>query len=49
MDTRFLEYALHAGITTVLLGGSETLGVHQYVQKLMPSSPPYVMTPLIYE
>lgn len=48
MDVRFFEHAFRSGITTILLGGSETRGVDQYVRKLLPTQPPYLMSPLVF-
>lgn len=46
MDYNFFQQLFHEGIQLLYLGGSETEGVHTYVQKLLPSLPPYVMRPL---
>jgi hypothetical protein len=48
MDATFIRSLCHAGIKEILLGGSETVGVYDYVRKLRarPVDPP--MEPLLY-
>ncbi len=46
MDYDFFRQLFHDGIRYLYLGGSETEGVHAYVQKLLPLAPPYLMRPM---
>jgi len=46
MDYDFFRQLFHDRIHYVYLGGSETEGVHSYVQKLLPLAPPYLMRPM---
>lgn len=46
MDYDFFRQLFHEGIRYLYLGGSETEGVHAYVQKLLPLAPPYLMRPM---
>lgn len=46
MDYDFFQRLFHEGIHMLYLGGSETEGVHAYVQKLLPIVPSYLMRPL---
>ncbi len=46
MDYDFFRRVFEDGIHTLYLGGSETAGVHAYVQKLLPIEPPYLQRPL---
>lgn len=46
MDYDFFQQLFLEGIHTLYLGGSETEGVHAYVQKLLPIAPPYLMRPM---
>ncbi len=46
MDYDFFQQLFHAGIRYLYLGGSETRGVDAYIQKLLPTAPPYVMRPM---
>ena len=48
MDYHFFKYLHESGYKQVYLGGSETSGVHQYVQKLSPMRPLCEMYPLTY-
>jgi len=47
MDYDFFQQLFQEGIHTLYLGGSETEGVHGYVQKLLPVVPSYLMRPLL--
>ncbi|HEY0753397.1 MAG TPA: hypothetical protein VGD98_05495 [Ktedonobacteraceae bacterium] len=47
MDYDFFQQLFNEGIHTLYLGGSETEGVHGYVQKLLPVVPSYLMRPLL--
>jgi hypothetical protein len=46
MDYDFFQQIFHEGIHSLYLGGSETEGVHAYIQKLLPMTPPYFMQPM---
>ena len=46
MDYNFFQQAFHDGIDSLYLGGSETHGVHEYVKKLFPIAPSYLMRPM---
>ncbi len=46
MDYDFFRQLFQDGIHYVYLGGSETAGVHSYVQKLLPLAPTYFMRPM---
>lgn len=48
MDYDFFRQIFAAGIDRLYLGGSETAGVHAYVQKLLPIRPSYLQRPLLY-
>lgn len=48
MDADFLRTAFRNGAKKVLLGGSETQGVHNYVQKLLVKHPKYRIQTLVY-
>jgi hypothetical protein len=47
MDYNFFQRLFQQGVRFLHLGGSETRGVHDYVQKLLPATPPYCMRPLV--
>jgi len=47
MDYDFFQQVFYDNIHYLYLGGSETQGVDAYVKKLLPSTPDYVMQPLI--
>jgi hypothetical protein len=47
MDYDFFQQLFYEGIHTLYLGGSETEGVHRYVQKLLPIMPSYLMRPML--
>lgn len=47
MDYDFFRQLFQEGIHTLYLGGSETEGVHAYIQKLLPVVPTYLMRPLL--
>ncbi len=49
MDVNFFHMLWQAGYRRLLLGGSETSGVHHYVKKLLPVELPDTMFPLIYK
>src|SRR5262249_14560352 len=46
MDYDFFQRLFQQGTRSLYLGGSETRGVHDYVQKLLPATPPYYMRPM---
>jgi hypothetical protein len=46
MDYDFFQRLLQQGVCSLHLGGSETRGVHDYVQKLLPGTPPYCIRPM---
>lgn len=46
MDYDFFQRLFQQGIRSLYLGGSETRGVHDYVQKLLPATPAYCMRPM---
>jgi hypothetical protein len=48
MDASFFRYLWEAGVKKLLLGGSETVGVAQYIRKLPIDSPRITSQPLIY-
>ena len=48
MDVSFFRGLLQLGIRRLLLGGSETAGVHHYVQKLKPALSSHAMGAIIY-
>lgn len=48
MDVAFFQWLRQMGIRKLMLGGSETAGVHHYVQKLLPIQMESSSRPLIY-
>jgi hypothetical protein len=46
MDYDFFQRLFQLGTRSLYLGGSETRGVHDYVQKLLPAMPPHCMRPM---
>jgi hypothetical protein len=46
MDYDYFQRLFQQGIRSLYLGGSETRGVHDYVQKLLPATPAYCMRPI---
>ena len=48
MDVVFFRTIWKAGFEQLMLGGSETEGVHHYVQKLLPTQLANPMRPLVY-
>lgn len=48
MDVAFFQWLRESGIHRLLLGGSETAGVHHYVQKLLPIQVKPLLRPLVY-
>ena len=48
MDVAFFRQLAQQGIDRLLLGGSETAGVHHYVQKLLPTPVTAAALPLVF-
>lgn len=48
MDVAFFQWLREVGIQKLMLGGSETAGVHRYVQKFLPIQLETSLRPLVY-